>query len=86
MTATLYQERGIKNKYYKAITAEDNWKDVINNWLLAKDLPHLPRGRYLIVQGDVIAEFRLDTIDSGERFIELVKYMSLDNVYSGGNN
>lgn len=86
MTATLYQERGIKNKCYKAITAEDNWKDVINNWLLAKDIPHLPRGRYLIVQDDVIAEFRLDTIDSGERFIELVKYLSLDNIYSGGNN
>ena len=86
MTATLYQERGTKNKCYKAITAEDNWKDVINNWLLAKGRTHLPRGRYLIVQDDVISEFRLDTIDSGERFIELVKYMSLDNIYNGGNN
>lgn len=86
MTATLYQERGTKNKHYTAITAEDSWKDVINNWLLTKNLPHLPRGRYLIVQGDVIAEFRLDTIDSGERFIELIKFLSLDNVYNGGNN
>ena len=86
MTATLYQERGIKNKQYRAITAEDNWKDIINNWLLATDFPHLPCGRYLIVQGDIIAEFRLDTVDGGERFIELVKYLSLDNIYDGGNN
>ena len=84
MVAILYQQRKKnKNMYYNPISAEDSWRAVIDEWLLT-DKISLPDGKYLIVQGDTIAEFILTRISSGEKFLELQRHISLSNIYNGG--
>lgn len=83
MVAILYRNREYKNEtVIEAISAEDNWKDIIANWLL-DDIIKLPLGEYVITQDDAMGLFELDEQDDGTRILILQSFQSLSNTVEG---
>lgn len=82
MTAILYRQRECADRPIEAISAEDNWKDVIANWLL-DDLIKLPLGEYIIAQDDGLGLFELDEQDDGTRVLILQSFQSISNTVEG---
>lgn len=80
MVATLFKQRNNKGKSIITITAEDDWKAVISNWLLTDDVVKLPLGKYVITQGNIMGIFELDELDDGSRYLSLTAHLDLDNL------
>ncbi len=79
MVATLFKQRNNKNKSITTITAEDNWKVVISNWLLTDNVVKLPLGKYIIAQGNIMGVFELDELEDGTRYLSLTAHLDLNN-------
>ncbi|MCM1324194.1 MAG: hypothetical protein NC218_08525 [Acetobacter sp.] len=85
MVATLYRQRNNKDKSIEAVTAEDNWKDVLSNWLLG-DFP-MPLGKYIITQGPTMATFELkELVEGGDRYVELVARQDISQIIEERND
>lgn len=80
MVATLFKQRNNKSKSITTITAEDNWKAVITNWLLTDNAIKLPLGKYVITQGHIMGIFELDELDNGSRYLSLTAHLDLNNI------